>query len=76
MNNLPFMIQLLKSRNPQELALSMVKTNNINDPTINSLIQLAQEGKTDEFVNLAQQMFQSHGKDLNTEYQNFMKNLK
>ena len=30
------LISLLKNRNPQELAMSMIKNNNINDPMINS----------------------------------------
>ena len=38
------LISLLKNRNPQELAMSMIKNNNINDPMINELIQSAQNG--------------------------------
>ena len=33
------MISLLKGRNPEELVMSMIKNNNINDPTINELIR-------------------------------------
>ena len=76
MNNIFLMLQMLKSKNPEELVMNMVKSNNITDPNINSLIQYAKEGKNEEFVNLAQKMFQSHGKDFNTEYQNLMNQLK
>ena len=38
------MIGLLKGRNPEELVMSMIKNNNINDPTINELIGYAKNG--------------------------------
>ena len=38
MNPMDF-INLLKGRNPQELVMSMVKNNNINDPMILKLIE-------------------------------------
>ena len=33
---------LLKGKNPQEMAMSMIKNSNINDPMINQLLQCAQ----------------------------------
>ena len=35
---------LLKGKNPQEMAMSMIKNSNINDPMINQLLQCAQNG--------------------------------
>ena len=42
MNPVEF-IALIKNRNPQELVLSMVKNNNINNPIISDLISFAQK---------------------------------
>lgn len=53
MNNLATIAQLMRGRNPQEVALQMVKNNQINDPNISNLIKYAQSGNTAEFTNLA-----------------------
>ena len=39
------LVSLLKGRNPQELVMSMIQGNNINDPMINDLIKY-NENKT------------------------------
>ena len=38
------MIGLLKGRNPEQLVMSMIQNNNINDPMINELISCAKNG--------------------------------
>ena len=44
MNPMQF-ISLLRGRNPQEIVMSMVQNNGINDPMINELIGYAQKSK-------------------------------
>ena len=70
------MIGLLKGRNPQELVMSMIKNNNINDPQINELISLAEKGDTNSLTKIATDMFAKQGKNFNTEFSNFMSLLK
>lgn len=70
------MISLLKGRNPEELVMSMIKNNNINDPTINELISYAKNGDNENLTKLAESIFQKQGKDFTTEYNNFMAMLK
>ena len=70
------MISLLKGRNPEELVMSIIKNNNINDPTINELIGYAKNGDNENLTKLAESIFQKQGKDFTTEYNNFMAMLK
>lgn len=70
------MIGLLKGRNPQELVMSMIKNNNINDPQINELISLAEKGDTNSLTKIATDMFAKQGKNFNNEFSNFMSLLK
>lgn len=73
---LQMIAQLMRGRNPQEVALSMIQNQRINDPNISQLIKFAQNNQTNDFVNLAQEMFKQRGLDLNNEFQAFMQLLK
>ena len=70
------MVDLFKGRNPQELVMSMIKNNNINDPQINELISLAEKGDTNSLTKIATDMFAKQGKNFDTEFSNFMSLLK
>lgn len=70
------MVGLFKGRNPQELVMSMIKNNNINDPQINELISLAEKGDTNSLTKIATDMFAKQGKNFDTEFSNFMSLLK
>ena len=76
MNNLQIRAQLMKGRNPQEVAIQLIQNQKIDDPNINLLIKYAHSNQTDDFVNLAQELFKQRGLDLNQEFQSFMKLLK
>lgn len=76
MNNLAMIAQLMRGRDPKEVVLSAVKNGNINNPNISALIQYAETGNSQQLVNLAQQMFQAHGLNLDNEFNNFMQLLK
>lgn len=76
MNQLQLMAQLLRGRNPEEIVMQYMQNTPINDPRITSLVQYAQSGNSTELVNLARQMFQQQGRNLDNEFSNFMNMLK
>lgn len=70
------LIGLLKGKNPQEMAMSMIKNSNINDPMINQLLQFAQSGDINSMNKIAENFFKGQGLDFNNEFNNFMSMLK
>ena len=70
------LIGLLKGKNPQEMAMSMIKNSNINDPMINQLLQYAQSGNINSMNKIAENFFKGQGLDFNNEFNNFMSMLK
>lgn len=76
MKNLSTLASLMRGRDPQSVAMQMIRNNGITDPNINSLIQFAQTGDTNSLVNLADQIFKQNGLDLNQEFSSFMNMLK
>lgn len=70
------LIGLLKGRNPQELVMSMIKNNNINDPMINELVVYAQKGDINSVTKIAENYFGQQGKNFNNEFNSFMSMLK
>ena len=75
MNPVEF-IALIKNRNPQELVLSMIKNNNINNPIISDLISFAQKGDINSITKIADTYFSKQGKNFMNEFNNFMAMLK
>lgn len=70
----PFqMIAGLKSRNPEELVMSLIKNNNINDPTINSLVDCAKKGDINSLNQIASEFFSKKGMDYNNQLAELMK---
>ena len=67
---------LLKGKNPQEMAMSLIKNSNINDPMINQLLQLAQSGDINSMNKIEENFFKGQGLDFNNEFNNFMSMLK
>lgn len=76
MQNLAQIAQLMRGRNPQEVVMNMITSQNINDPTISQLVQLAQKGDQASFDNFAQALFRQQGLDLNQELEAFMSLMK
>ena len=74
--NLEMIAQLMKGRDPQEAAMQLIQSQKINDPNINQLVEFAKNNQTDNFVNLATQLFKQRGLDLNQEFTSFMKLIK
>lgn len=44
MNDLMQIAQMMKGRNPEEVVMQMIKSNNITDPNISQLVKFAQSG--------------------------------
>lgn len=61
--------------NPKELLLNFMQKNDTN-PMINNLIQMAKDGNTQQVETFARNLFREHGRDFDTEYQNFIKQIK
>lgn len=76
MNQLQLIAMLMRGRDPQQAVMQMIKSQNINDPTINQLVNFAQSGNTNDFVNLAQSLFKRRGLNLDDEFSKFMQMLK
>lgn len=76
MKDLSTLASLMRGRDPQSVAMQMIKNNGITDPKISSLVQFAQTGDTNSLVNLADQIFKQNGLDLNQEFNSFMNMLK
>lgn len=76
MNNLASIVQLMRGRDPQQVALQMIKNNNIQDPNILQLVKFAEGGNDQELVNLASSLFQQRGLNLDDEFKSFMELLK
>ena len=88
MNPMDF-INAVRGRNPQQLAMSFIKnnniwiifsscsykSNNINDPFINQLIGFAQNGDTNNLYNAANDYFRQQGMDFNSTFNSFMSML-
>ena len=76
MNNLGLIVQLMRGRDPEQVARQMIKNNNIQDPNILQLFKFAEGGADQDLVNLASSLFQQKGLDLDSEFKAFMEMLK
>lgn len=70
------LVSLLKGRNPQELVMSMIQSNNINDPMINDLIKYAKNNDIENVNKIAENYFNQRGMNFQKELNNFMSMLK
>lgn len=75
MNPVEFM-SLIKNRNPQELAMSMIQNNGINNPVILDLVDFAKKGDINSVSKIAEAYFTKQGKNFNQEFNNFMSMMK
>ena len=75
-NPMMFLISMLKNRaNPQQLALSMLQQQAGNNPMMNNLLQLAQNGKGAEIEQIARNIMKEKGLDFDKEFNSFKNNL-
>lgn len=75
-NPMMFLISMLKNgANPQQLALSMLQQQAGNNPMMNNLLQLAQNGKGVEIEQIARNIMKEKGLDFDKEFNSFKNNL-
>lgn len=66
------LLQLLKSNNPRMVVEQIIQQGYPNNPTMNQLLQLGQQGNVAEIENFARQFFAEQGKDYDVEKQRLM----
>ena len=75
-NPMMFLISMLKNgAKPQQLALSMLQQQAGNNPMMNNLLQLAQNGKGAEIEQIARNIMKEKGLDFDKEFNSFKNNL-
>lgn len=75
MNNAMQFISMLKSiKNPKEVVINMVKSN--NNPMIKNLVEMAEKGDTKGVQNFARNLYVQQGRDFDKEYSKFMEMMK
>lgn len=69
-------VNLLKSNNPRAAVEQIIQAKYPNNPFMQNLLQLGNQGNTQAIQQIVTQMFNQQGRDFNTEYQNFMQQIK
>lgn len=70
------LISLLKGGNPQVVVQQIIQQNFPNDPTMQNLLKLGQQGDVKSLEQFAQQFFSQRGLDFNSEMKNLMSIMK
>ena len=72
------MLQMLmkKGNNPQQMAEQMIQIMGGNNPMLGNLMQLAKDGNTKNIEQFARNICKSKGIDFDTQFADFMKQLK
>ena len=75
MNNPMQLINMLKgAKNPKEVVISMVKSN--NNPMIKNLVEMAEKGQIEDLKNFGRNLYKDNGRNFDEEFDNFMNNFK
>ena len=70
------LLGMLKSGNPQQVAMQIIQQNFPSDPMMQNLVKMAEEGNINGLQQYATQLFGSQGKDFNSEMNNLMSIIK
>lgn len=71
MNPMAFM-QMLRGGNPKDIVMNMIKQQSGNNPMINNLIDMANNGDSNGVETFARNLLKQRGMDFDTEFKNFM----
>ena len=70
MNNpMQFMNMLKSIKNPKEVVINMIKSN--NNPMLKNLVEMAEKGDTKSVENFARNFYAQRGRDFDKEFNNF-----
>lgn len=72
---IPIINMIRNGGNPEQIMLAMLKQQMGNSPMGQNLIQLAQQGNTAEIETIARNIFSQNGRDFDSEFQKFRKEL-
>ncbi len=64
---------LMKGNSPEQLITKFMQQN--TNPFMNNLFELAKQNKTDELEKIARNMFKEQGRDFDSEFKEFKKNM-
>lgn len=70
------LMMMLKQGNPRQVAMSIINQNYSNDPTIRSLVQMAERGDTQNLERIVGNMLGAQGKNFSAEMQNLLNAVK
>ena len=71
MNPMAFM-QMLRGGNPKDIVMNMIKQQSGNNPMINNLIEMANNGDKNGVETFARNLLKNKGLDFDKEFNNFM----
>ena len=74
-NNMQQVMQLLKTKNPQQAVMQMLEASSANNPIFANLLGLAKQNKTAEIEQIVRNLFQQQGLDFDNEFNSFKRNL-
>lgn len=69
------LFQMMKSNNPKDIVMNMIKQQSGNNPMINNLIDMANNGNTQGVETFARNLCKNKGMDFDTEFGNFMQQM-
>lgn len=72
---IPIINMIKGGGSPEQIMLAMLKQQMGNTPMGQNLIQLAQQDNTAEIETIARNIFSQNGKDFDSEFQKFRKEL-
>lgn len=70
--NILQLLSQIKKGNPRTVAEQIIQTNYANDPMMQNLLKMGQNGDTKGLEQFATQYFGQQGRDFQTEMQNFL----
>lgn len=70
------LMMMLKQGNPRQVAMSIINQNYSNDPTIRSLVQMAERGDIQNLERIVGNMLGAQGKNFSAEMQNLLNAVK
>lgn len=69
------LLSQIKNGNPRTVAEQIIQANYANDPAMQNLLRMAQNGDKQGIEQFAIQYFNRQGRDFNAEMQNFMNTI-
>lgn len=71
MNPMQIITMIKNGQNPQQLVLSMLESQMGGTPMGNNLLQMAQNGQSDDIEKFARNLFESRGLNFDKEFNSF-----